>query len=114
MTKQQAPKNSIRKVFDLYQANAIDTDEAVDVCRFSLWQYAKLTNRAPIDVRGSFERMAEQLPAMWGHVEAVEIRSPVGGHRMPDYRLDAAGFMAFLYWKELRGRLPRELSEVAA
>lgn len=83
---------------------------AVDPRSFSLVRYARAIGRGPKEIRHSFETFCEQLPEMWAHVETAEERAPgLVGLPVKDYRLDAAGFMAFLFWRARWGRLPPEL-----
>lgn len=77
----------------------------------SLWAHARATGIRLTELRQSFEHAAEIIPALWDHCEAVEVKNPTG-FRMKDYRLDAVGFMAFMYWRCRHGHLPAELEGV--
>lgn len=111
MSRNQLSRDEAGGALDLFCTERDGVPET-DPAQFSLWQYAHETNRAPLTIRKSFEMMARSLPTMWAHVEIVRTRSPLSGAEIVDYRLDAAAFMAFLYWKERRGRFPAPMRRI--
>lgn len=60
------------------------------------------------NLKVSFLRFLEAVPEAEDHVEAVEeITRGGSGGRCVTYRVDTVALMAFLYWRDHRGRLPR-------
>lgn len=80
-------------------------------CRNSIRDYAHEHGLRMSSVTRSFRRMLEVVPGMSEHVEACRRGNVYGGESFIDYRLDAVGYLAFLYWRAVRGRLPEELFE---
>ena len=102
--------NAVPRALELYRTerNAA-SDCRSDLCRHSIREYASKHGLRECDVTRSFRRMLEVVPGMSEHVEACRRGNVYGGEPFIDYRLDAVGYLAFRYWRAVRGRLPEEL-----
>lgn len=81
------------------------------MCIHSIRDYAVAHGIKTNDIGKSFRRLLDAVPGMSEHVEACRRGNVYGGEPFIDYRLDAVGYLAFLYWRAVRGRLPEELFE---
>ena len=79
-----------------------------NIVSVSLSDVAHSLNVTPAHLKQSFQRFLAVVPDAGDHVEAVEeiTRGGFGG-RCLTYRLDTVALMAFLYWRDNHGRLPR-------
>lgn len=79
-----------------------------DTVSLSLSDVAHSLRVQPYLLRRSFQRFLAVVPEAGDHVEPVEeiTRGGFGG-RCLTYRVDTVALMAFLYWREHHGRLPR-------
>ncbi|WP_443743764.1 hypothetical protein [Sutterella sp.] len=94
-------------------ADAVLRSVQVDdgVCRFSLFDWAGANGVKQSAAAFSFRRLLKRVPGLGDHVEAVRRANVYGGPTFVDYRLDAVGVLAWLYWRENNGRLPWALFE---
>lgn len=81
---------------------------SADRFRFSIGAYARAQHVRERDALRSCRRLLEHVPALLAHVEFEPGRcwSPVSGEIFPDYRLDTVGYLVWLYWRNVNGRLP--------
>lgn len=102
--------NAVPRALELYRtdSNAAPVSNT-DLCIHSIREYASKHGLRECDVTRSFRRMLEVVPGMSEHVEACRRGNLYGGESFIDYRLDAVGYLAFRYWRAVRGRLPEEL-----
>lgn len=79
-----------------------------NIVSVSLYDVARSLRVEPNKLKQSFERFLEAVPDARDHIDAVEeiTRGGFGG-RCLTYRVDTVALMAFLYWREHHGRLPR-------
>lgn len=79
-----------------------------DTVSLSLSDVAHSLHVQPYLLRRSFLRFLAVVPEAGDHVEPVEeiTRGGFGG-RCLTYRLDTVALMAFMYWRQNNGRLPR-------
>ena len=79
-----------------------------NVVSVSLSDVAFSLNKTPAHIKQSFQRFLAVVPEAGDHVEPVEeiTRGGFGG-RCLTYRLDTVALMAFMYWRDHNGRLPR-------
>ncbi|WP_302431725.1 hypothetical protein [uncultured Sutterella sp.] len=109
-------KAAVNKAIEFYRTEAKNTDEQLtvpcsDMCIHSIRDYAVAHGIKTNDIGKSFRRLLDAVPGMSEHVEACRRGNVYGGEPFIDYRLDAVGYLAFLYWRAVRGRLPEELFE---
>lgn len=109
-------KSAINNALEFYRTEAKNADEqstvpGPDLCIHSIRDYAVAHGFKTCDIGKSFRRMLEVVPGMSEHVEACRRGNVYGGESFIDYRLDAVGYLAFRYWRAVRGRLPEELFE---
>lgn len=78
-------------------------------CRHSIRDYAHEHGLRMSSVTRSFRRMLKAVPSIGEHVEAERRANVYGGPSFIDYRLDDVGLLAWLYWREVNGRLPEGL-----
>ncbi|WP_165656835.1 hypothetical protein [Sutterella wadsworthensis] len=76
------------------------------ICRFSLFDWARANGVKPANAVFSLRGLLKRIPTLGEHVEAVRRANVYGGPEYVDYRLDAVGVLAWLYWRENNGRLP--------
>ena len=76
------------------------------ICRFSLFDWARANGVKPANAVFSLRGLLKRIPTLGEHVEAVRRANVYGGPEYVDYRLDAVGVLAGLYWRENNGRLP--------
>lgn len=102
--------NAVPRALELYrtECNAA-SDSSTDLRRYSIREYACKHGLRECDVTRSFRRMLEVVPGMSEHVEACRRGNVYGGESFIDYRLDAVGYLVWLYWRAVKGRLPEEL-----
>lgn len=102
--------NAVPRALELYCTDSnTASGSSTDLCRHSIRDYACKHGLRECDVTRSFRRMLEVVPGMSEHVEACRRGNVYGGEPFIDYRLDAVGYLAFRYWRAVRGRLPEEL-----
>lgn len=79
-----------------------------NVVSVSLSDVAHSLKKTPAHIKQSFQRFLAVVPEAGEHVEPVEeiTRGGFGG-RCLTYRLDTVALMAFMYWRDHNGRLPR-------
>ena len=79
-----------------------------NVVSVSLSDVAHSLRVEPNKLKRSFLRFLAVVPDAGDHVEAVEeiTRGGFAG-RCLTYRLDTVALMAFMYWRDHNGRLPR-------
>lgn len=79
-----------------------------NIVSVSLYDVARSLKKTPAHIKQSFERFLEVVPDARDHIDAVEeiTRGGFGG-RCLTYRIDTVALMAFMYWREHHGRLPR-------
>ena len=82
--------------------------DANDVVSVSLSDVAYSLKVTPAHMKQSLERFLSVVPEAGEHIEAIEeiIRGAHGG-RCVTYLLDTVALMAFMYWRDHNGRLPR-------
>lgn len=102
-------EGAVARLLDAYRTDMNPAPIAGIACRHSIRDYAHEHGLRTNDVTHSFRRMLKAVPSIGDHVEGVRRANVYGGPSFIDYRLDDVGLLAWLYWREVKGRLPEEL-----